>query len=58
MFGLLSWKLNQCVCCVCVGGGGAAGGGLGGGEGGVQEKFSEIVTPRHLAKGTDSKTVP
>ena len=38
VFGLLSWRLNQC--------------------GGVQERFSEIVTPRHLAEGTDSKTVP
>ena len=25
---------------------------------GIQERFSEIVTPRHLAEGTDSKTVP
>ena len=26
--------------------------------GGVQEMLSEIVTPRYLAEGTDSKTVP
>ena len=25
---------------------------------GVQERLSEIVTPRYLAEGTDSKTVP
>ena len=25
---------------------------------GVQEMLSEIVTPRYLAEGTDSKTVP
>ena len=25
---------------------------------GVQERLSEIVTPRYLAVGTDSKTVP
>ena len=30
----------------------------GGGGGGVQERLSEIVTPRYLAEGTDSKTVP
>ena len=29
-----------------------------GGGGGVQEMLSEIVTPRYLAEGTDSKTVP
>ena len=26
--------------------------------GGVQERLSEIVMPRYLAEGTDSKTVP
>ena len=26
-------------------------------ETGVQERLSEIVTPRYLAEGTDSKTV-
>ena len=25
---------------------------------GLQERLSEIVTPRYLAEGTDSKTVP
>ena len=25
---------------------------------GVQERLSEIVMPRYLAEGTDSKTVP
>ena len=38
VFGLLSWRLNQC--------------------GGVQERLSEIATPRYLAEGTNSKTVP
>ena len=26
--------------------------------GGVQERLFEIVTPRYLSEGTDSKTVP
>ena len=29
-----------------------------GGGGAVQERLSEIVPPRYLAEGTDSKTVP
>ena len=46
--------------CVCGGAGrGVQGGARGvGGGGPIQERLSEIVTPRYLAEGTDSKTVP